>query len=69
MNEQTPKQSTSPPDEAAAPGLQMAAPSPETAEPEAPAPRKLDFALIGWLVVITVIAIAGLLIYASFGTA
>jgi hypothetical protein len=65
MNEQAPEQITSPPEHEAAPGLQMAAPSPETAEPAAP--RKIDSALVGWLVVITVIAITGLLIYASFG--
>ncbi len=67
MNEQVPEQITSLPDETAAPSLQMAAPSPETAAPQAP--RKIDFAIVGWLVVIAVIAITGVIIYASFGTA
>jgi hypothetical protein len=67
MNEQAPEKITSPPDEEAAPALQMAAPSPEMAAPHAP--RKIDSAIVGWLVVITVIAITGLLIYASFGNA
>ena len=67
MNEQVPEPTTSPPDETAAPSLQMAAPSPEMAAPKAR--RKVDSAIVGWLVVITVIAITGLLIYASFGNA
>jgi hypothetical protein len=43
MNDTTLEKTTSPPDEAAAPSLQMAARE---------AARTVDFAIVGWLVVI-----------------